>query len=104
MMPFTRSFRFAALLEGSSLLFLMLVAVPLKHLMGMASVSSTAGLVHGVCFLAYVWAVTDDLLVNHRGNWWPLLAVFCALVPFGTFALLWWQRAVSARLRQPPQR
>lgn len=81
-------FRFAALLEGSSLLFLLFVAVPLKHLAGLGEVSRLAGLVHGVCFLVYAGAVVDDLLAADREKWWAVKALAVALLPFGTFWLL----------------
>lgn len=48
--PLTR-LRIAGLFEGTTLLFLLLIAVPLKHLAGYPEIVSAAGPVHGLAFV-----------------------------------------------------
>lgn len=77
--------RLIGLVEGTSFLLLLFVAMPLKHLAGKPMAVRVVGMIHGILFLAYlvmlirVWAKHD----------WPLkrAAGFgCAgLLPFGPF-------------------
>ena len=49
-----RRMRVVSLIEGSTLLLLLLVAVPLKHLAGIFVATRIMGPVHGLAFLAYM--------------------------------------------------
>lgn len=75
--------RIAAWLEGLTLLILLFIAVPLKHLAGHAGVVSAMGPVHGVAFLFYLWQLTSASRQGH----WPVGRLFgffvCAFIPFG---------------------
>ncbi|WP_462378842.1 DUF3817 domain-containing protein [Pseudomonas sp. Marseille-QA0892] len=75
--------RTAAWLEGMTLLILLFIAVPLKHLAGMPGVVSAMGPVHGVAFLFYLWQLASAA----RQGRWPmsrLVGFFvCAFIPFG---------------------
>jgi integral membrane protein len=80
--------RLAALFEGLTLLGLLGIAVPLKHLAGMPLVVSIAGPIHGLAFLAYLWLTIN---IAAGANWSArdvsrLLAA--AFVPFGFVATL----------------
>lgn len=80
-----RRLKVVSLLEGTTLLLLVLVAVPLKHLAGWKTASSIMGPVHGLAFLAYVWTIIETV----SGGGWSRreaarLAVV-AFVPFGGF-------------------
>ncbi len=77
--------RRVALAEAVSYLLLLGVAMPLKYLAGMPRAVTVVGLVHGVLFVAFAWA----LFAVWRQGRWPLqrlLAVFVAsllpVVPF----------------------
>ena len=75
-----------SLAEGTTLVVLVCIAVPLKHLAGYATATSVMGPIHGVAFLAYVWTVIQTL---SGGGWSRAEAVrllFAAFVPFGAFA------------------
>ena len=77
--------RIAGLVEGTTLLLLLFVAMPLKHLADWPLGVTLAGPVHGVAFLFYVVTLVEVGTAGIlRGR--PLLrgAVAC-LVPFGTF-------------------
>ncbi|PWK76194.1 DUF3817 domain-containing protein [Aminobacter sp. AP02] len=82
--PLTR-LRCAGLFEGTTLLFLLLIAVPLKHLAGYPGIVSAAGPVHGLAFVLYIVALVD----NFSGGGWSrkemLRTGLACLVPFGTF-------------------
>lgn len=88
--PELRRLRPFALVEGTTLIVLLLVAVPLKHLAGQPAAVSVMGPLHGLAFLAYVWGV---LAVATAAGWpWRRTAVclLAAAIPFGSFAALAW--------------
>lgn len=88
-------FRALAIAEGTSLVLLVGVAVPLKHLAGIAIATRIMGLVHGLLFLLYEAAVLDAL----GSKRWPtrriVLSALAAFVPFGTFVVAWHYRGAS---------
>jgi integral membrane protein len=78
-----RHLRYACVIEGVTLLILLGVAVPLKHLANQPTAVSVMGPVHGLAFLVYLW-----LAINiASGARWKKREVVCvlgaALVPFG---------------------
>lgn len=80
-----RRLRVVSLIEGTTLVLLVCIGAPLKHLAGWPTVSSILGPVHGLVFLAYLWTVVETV----SGGGWSgreiarLVAV--AFVPFGSF-------------------
>lgn len=80
-----RQLRLVALLEGSSFVVLLFIAMPLKYLAGLPLAVRIVGTVHGVLFLAFL-AV---LYRAGRARGWPLrrwlIAFVSSIVPFGTF-------------------
>jgi len=79
--------RVVGLVEGTSFVLLLGVAMPLKYLAGMPQAVKVTGWVHGVLFL---WLLAE-LYETARVRRWPLariaLVFAAAVVPFGTFAL-----------------
>lgn len=78
-----QAFRLISLIEGLSLLALLLIAMPLKYQFGIAEAVLYVGITHGTLFLLYM---VVSLAVSHQQQWtiakW--LAVFLAgVVPFG---------------------
>ncbi len=78
--------RLLGLLEGVSLLLLIGIAVPAKHLFGNPALVKSIGPVHGILFLLFVFN-TLSVGVEHRWKfktttWKVLLA---CIIPFGTF-------------------
>ena len=78
-----RMFRILALLEAATLIVLVCIAVPLKHLAGYPTAVSVMGPIHGVAFVLYIW-----MLVNTAaGGIWSKAEVWrlavAAFVPFG---------------------
>lgn len=75
-------FRILSLVEGLSLITLLLIAMPAKYQFGVDFVWPV-GMAHGSLWLAFV---VMSLLVSHLQRWsvlvW-LLALLCSVVPFG---------------------
>jgi integral membrane protein len=84
-MSLTRSFRILGYLEGSSLIILLFIAMPLKYVWGDPSAVKIVGMAHGLLFIAYCFGafhIKDELN-------WPNRKLFEAWIlsclPFGTF-------------------
>ena len=81
-----RLLRATSLVEGITLLALLGIAVPMKHVAGMPQAVSILGPIHGMAFLAYLWAV---LSTTSSTPGWSRKDVarlaLSAFVPFGAF-------------------
>lgn len=88
--------RVVGLAEGCTLLLLVGVAVPLKHLGGLPSATSVLGPVHGLAFLLYVATLVETAIAEGwpRRDW--MRAALACLVPFGTFLNDAWLRRKQA--------
>lgn len=79
--------RLLGLVEGTSYLVLLFIAMPLKYLADMPGAVRVVGMAHGVLFVAFCFALLHAFL-EHR---WSLLrgaAVFVSsLIPFGTYVM-----------------
>lgn len=78
-------FRLIALLEGTSYLFLLCVAMPLKYYFGFELAVKYTGWMHGVLFVAYCLFL---LIVWKQYKWSfkkAVIAFIASLIPFGTF-------------------
>ena len=85
MKPDFNIIRWVALFEGSSLLLLLFVAVPLKYYAEMPEAVRIIGPIHGVLFLSFL-----VLLFLHAGKGElslakTLMGFVASLIPFGTF-------------------
>ncbi|HRK84299.1 MAG TPA: DUF3817 domain-containing protein [Alcaligenes sp.] len=83
-----RRLRLLALLEGCSLLALLFLAMPLKHLAGISFASALIGPVHGLLFMSYLWAVFYSAGLFGWSLPYAVRIAWPALIPFGTL-LLW---------------
>jgi integral membrane protein len=76
----------ASVLEASTLVVLVCVAVPLKHLGHHDIAVRIIGPVHGLAFLAYLWTVLQTV----TGGGWSGRAIarllLTAFIPFAGFA------------------
>ncbi len=77
--------RFMALLEGSSLLLLLLVAVPLKRLMGIPEAVQIIGPIHGLLFIAFNALLIAAMLKKQVTIKQYVLGSIASLIPVGTF-------------------
>jgi integral membrane protein len=79
--------RFAAIIEGLSLLILLFIAMPLKYYHGNAEVVPVVGMTHGILFLIFF---ALSVFVSQRKAWsdsfWAML-VLSSMIPFATFLM-----------------
>jgi integral membrane protein len=84
--------RAVGLLEGTSFLVLLFIAMPLKYFAGMPLAVKLVGWAHGLLFMLYL------LTLGHTASSrrWPLLRVgagfLASVVPFGPFVFDVWLR------------
>ncbi|WP_428393539.1 DUF3817 domain-containing protein [Lichenicoccus sp.] len=78
----------ASLVEATTLVLLVCVAVPLKHLFGMPLAVTVMGPVHGFTFTAYVWTVFQTVAGGgwRRSEWLRMVAL--AFIPFAGYTNL----------------
>lgn len=80
-----RQLRHAALIEGCTLVVLVCLGMPLKHLGGIPQATAILGPIHGIAFIAYLWLVFSSRgLLGWTGAEMARL-VIPAFIPFGTF-------------------
>jgi len=80
-----KTLRNLSLLEGSSLLLPLFIAVPLKRMLDMPEAVSIIGPIHGILFIVFnltiVIAVAKSQLKASHG----LIGFIASLIPFGSF-------------------
>lgn len=87
--PHLALLRAFCLVEAVTLLTLLLVAVPLKHLAGYALAVSVMGPVHGFAFLLFGWMVTQAVSAEDISGLAGGKLVLVACLPFGGI-YSWW--------------
>ena len=80
-----RWMRVVSLIEGSTLLLLLVVAVPLKHVAGIVLATRIMGPVHGLAFLAYMWMLIQTVSGGGWSRSETMRLVIAALIPCGAF-------------------
>ena len=93
--------RAISLIEASTLLLLVLVAVPLKHLAGLAIATRIMGPIHGLAFLTYVWMLIQLVSAGGWSRSEITRLVLGAFVPFGGFVNAQLLARRQARLATP---
>lgn len=83
----TARLRAVAILEGTSFVLLLFVAMPLKYAWGMPEAVRVLGAIHGGLFIALAWLVLQGLGGEGRGLGWGARIMIASLLPFGTFVL-----------------
>jgi integral membrane protein len=84
--------RTIGLMEGTSFLVLLLIAMPLKYLGGIAMAVKVVGWAHGVLFMASVVALTVAYASVSWSAGRTLMVFLAAFVPGGPFLLDRWMR------------
>ncbi|MCF6190347.1 MAG: DUF3817 domain-containing protein [Cocleimonas sp.] len=77
--------RWVALFEGSSLLLLLFVAMPLKYYMGIPEAVKYVGMGHGILFLSFLVILLSHMAKGELGLLKTLAGFFASFIPFGTF-------------------
>lgn len=80
-----RHLQYAALLEGTTLIVLLGIAVPLKHLLDYPVAVKVMGPLHGLAFLLYCWQVINAATSEQWKGVELFRALGSALVPLGGF-------------------
>jgi integral membrane protein len=80
-----RFFKIISILEGISLLGLLVITMPLKYYYDNPAPNQWLGMVHGMLFIAYVVLA----FIMGRSLKWSvktlLIVLVCSIIPFGTF-------------------
>ena len=79
--------RAAGLLDGLSLLVLLLIAMPLKYIGGIDAAVRIVGSLHGIIFVGYAAAIIYAAIRIQWSVLWSLAAFLAAFIPFGNFIL-----------------
>lgn len=77
--------RIAALLEGTSLLLLLFVAMPLKYWADIPMGVKVIGPAHGILFLSFVALMLLHLLRKDLSIIHSIIGIVASFIPFGTF-------------------
>ncbi|MEE9309700.1 MAG: DUF3817 domain-containing protein [Cocleimonas sp.] len=77
--------RWIALFEGTSLLLLLFVAMPLKYYMGMPEAVKIIGMGHGILFLSFIVILLSHTAKRELGLAKTIAGCFASFIPFGTF-------------------
>jgi integral membrane protein len=85
--------RAVGLIEGSSFLLLLLIAMPLKYFAGIAQGVQVVGAIHGVLFILYILAVIQAAVVRKWSMGRMLFMLIASSIPLAPFLL-------DARLRK----
>lgn len=73
--------------EGYSYLFLLLIAVPMKYMMGIPEAVRYTGMIHGILFIAFMFLILKLWMDKAFTFKQAVYAFLLSLVPFGTFYL-----------------
>ena len=77
--------RWSALFEGSSLLLLLGVAMPLKYYADIPEAVKIIGPIHGVLFLTFIVLLLSHAVKGELNILKTLAGFFASFIPFGTF-------------------
>lgn len=93
-----RRLKLACIVEGTTLLLLLLIAVPLKHLCGWPTGVQVMGPVHGLAFVAYLWTVVQTVSGARWRRVEVVRLVLLAMLPLGGYLNAAW---MSRAMRRP---
>lgn len=91
-----RQLWWSALIEGATLLMLVCIAVPLKHLAGSPEMVRVLGPVHGIAFIFYIWTSLNVAFGEGWSEWQLCRVLAAAFIPFGGFITA---RFIKTKLR-----
>lgn len=85
---FIKTFRFIALLEGTSFILLLGIAVPLKYYFDFPVFVNIIGMAHGILFLIYIFSALIASMVTKLSVLKVPVVLIAAVIPFGTFYIV----------------
>lgn len=98
-----RRLRLASFVEATTLLALLFVAVPLKHLYGYSPATRLMGPVHGAAFIAYAWSLVAAVSAGGWSRREMVRLGLAAFLPFGGFLNAGLLRRKQAALAAAPE-
>ena len=78
-----KTFRVISLLEALSFVILLLVAMPIKYILGNPELVRIVGMAHGILFVLYI---IGALLFINKLNWSNqilVVVILCSIIPMG---------------------
>ena len=78
-----KTFRVISLLEALSFVILLLVAMPIKYILGNPELVRVVGMAHGILFVLYILGA---LLFKKKLNWSNqilVVIILCSIIPLG---------------------
>ncbi len=85
MKPDFSAIRWAALFEGTSLLLLLFVAMPLKYYAEIPIAVKVIGPIHGILFISFIVLLLSHAVKRELGFVKTLMGMLASFIPFGTF-------------------
>jgi integral membrane protein len=85
MKPDFTAIRWAALFEGSSLIVLLFVAMPLKYHAGIPEAVKIIGPIHGILFLGFIYFLFSHAEKGDLNLIKTVAGLIASFIPFGTF-------------------
>lgn len=80
-----KRFRWISLIEGSSFLILLFIAMPLKYIFEMPLAVTYIGWAHGILFIIYIYMVFPTAKSLNWNFSRTLFALIASILPFGPF-------------------
>lgn len=77
--------RRAALFEGTSLLVLLFIAVPLKYMANLAIAVKVVGPIHGLLFISFIGILYKHAFKRDLSMLQTLIGTLASFIPFGSF-------------------
>jgi integral membrane protein len=90
--------RVGSLFEGTTLVVLVCIAVPLKHAFGVPQATAIIGPIHGLAFVVYIGLAIDVLSGRKWSRTEAARLIGAAFVPFGAFFNVGWLKRREAAL------
>lgn len=98
----TSTLKAASIAEAATLVALVFVAVPLKHLAHLDIATRVMGAIHGVIFLFYIWTLIQ---AASEGSWRRgevIRMILVACIPIAGFLNQAWLKQKLRALREHP--
>ena len=80
-----QTFRVISLLEALSFIVLLLIAMPIKYILGNPELVRVVGMAHGILFILYILGA---FLFKNKLNWSNQIlgvVILCSIIPLGPF-------------------
>ncbi|SDM89801.1 DUF3817 domain-containing protein [Sediminibacillus halophilus] len=82
-----RLFRIFGMIEGTSLVVLLFIAMPLKYIAGFPEVVTLVGSLHGFFFVVYLLVIAYTTFKIRWAFRWLFGSLLVAFIPFGNYVL-----------------